>query len=86
MFGGASQGAFGYVPSDIEIRNNYLYKPLSWVPLSVTTNTYTVRNAFELKSAQRVLFDSNVVQKRLEWGAAGICHCAYSTEQPERVR
>jgi len=68
MFGGAGGGAFGYVPSDIEMRNNYLYKPLSWVPLSVGTNTYTVKDAFELKSAQRVLFDSNTIQN--VWAAA----------------
>jgi len=71
MFGGAGQGAFGYVPSDIEIRNNYLYKPLSWIPLSVGTNTYTVKDAFEIKSAQRVLFDSNVVQNVWSGGQLG---------------
>jgi len=61
MFGGAGKGAFGYVPSDIEVQNNYLYKPLSWVPKSVGTNTYWVKNAFELKSAQRVLFNRNTI-------------------------
>ena len=60
MFGGSGNGAFGFVPSDIEVRNNYLYKPLSWVPLSLN-GTYSVKNAFELKSAQRVLFDSNTI-------------------------
>ena len=68
MFGGSGGGAFGYVPSDIVVQNNYLYKPLSWVPLSVGTNTYTVKDAFELKSAQRVLFDSNTIAN--VWAAA----------------
>ena len=68
MFGGAGRGAFGFVPSDIEVRDNYFYKPLSWVPLSVATNTYTVKNAFEIKSGQRVLFNNNVIKNN--WSAA----------------
>ena len=65
MFGGA--GAFGFVPFDIEMQNNYLFKPLSWVPLSVGSNTYTVKNSFEIKSGQRVLFNKNVIQNM--WSA-----------------
>ena len=61
MFGGAGAGWGGYVPSDIEIRNNYLFKPLSWVPLSLA-GSMVVKNALELKSAQRVLFDSNTIE------------------------
>ena len=61
MFGGAGAPTIPYVPSDIEIRNNYLYKPLSWVPLSFAGSMW-VKDAFELKSAQRVLFDSNTIE------------------------
>jgi hypothetical protein len=61
MFGGAGRGMFDYVPSDIEVRNNYLYKPLDWVPLS-RSGVMVVKNAFELKSARRVLFDSNTIE------------------------
>ena len=71
MFGGAGGGAFGYVPSDIEVRNNYLYKPLSWIPLSLPPiSQYVVKNSFELKSAQRVLFDGNIIQNK--WAAAQV--------------
>jgi hypothetical protein len=62
MFGGAGGWNNPYIPSDIEIRNNYLFKPLSWVALSVTQKQMVVKNAFELKSAQRVLFDSNTIE------------------------
>jgi hypothetical protein len=69
IFGGSGQNADPWVPSDITITNNYLYKPLSWVPLSVGGNPeYDVKNAFECKSCQRVLFDSNVIQN--VWAAA----------------
>ncbi|MGA9567059.1 MAG: hypothetical protein WBS19_16170 [Candidatus Korobacteraceae bacterium] len=61
MFGGSGGSANPYVPSDIEIRNNYLYKPLSWVPLSIA-GKMAVKNGLELKSAQRVLFDSNTIE------------------------
>src|ERR1035438_8041816 len=56
MFGGAGGPANPYVPSDIEMRNNYLFKPLSWV------GTSSIKDAFEIKSGQRVLFDSNTVE------------------------
>ena len=62
MFGGSGGNGNPGVPSDIEIRNNYLYKPLSWVAASVTYNSMVVKNAFECKSCQRVLFDGNVIE------------------------
>jgi hypothetical protein len=70
MFGGSGNGIYGFVPSDIEVRNNYLYKPLSWVPLSLNA-TYSVKNAFELKSAQRVLFANNTIENVWQAGQAG---------------
>ena len=70
MFGGSGNGIYGFVPSDIEVRNNHLYKPLSWVPLSLNA-TYSVKNGFELKSAQRVLFDSNIIENVWQAGQAG---------------
>jgi hypothetical protein len=71
MFGGAGGNTNVGVPSDIEIRNNYLYKPLSWVVASVTNNAMVVKNAFECKSCQRVLFDSNVIENVWAHGQMG---------------
>ena len=71
MFGGAGGPNNPYVPSDIEMRNNYLYKPLSWAKAGVTLRPHakwTEKNAFEIKSAQRVLFDSNTIEN--VWAAA----------------
>lgn len=56
LFGGAPARISGVTPSDIEIRRNYFYKPLSWL------GTWTVKNSFELKHAQRVLFEGNVLR------------------------
>ena len=57
MFGGAGGPTTPWVPSDIQVQNNYIFKPLSWVPLSLPpVRSMVVKNAFEIKSAQRVLF------------------------------
>ena len=65
MFGGAGGASNPFVASDIEIRNNYLFKPLSWAAAGVTIpphNRWAVKNLLELKSAKRVLIDSNVLE------------------------
>ena len=67
LFGGSGGNADLWVPSDIEIRNNYIFKRLSWVSTSLSGGM-VVKNALELKSAQRVLVDSNVIEN--VWAAA----------------
>ena len=63
MFGGAGGASNPYIPSDIEVRNNEIYKPLSWVPLSLGSKaTMVVKNAFEVKSGRRILFYSNTIE------------------------
>ncbi len=64
MFGGADPTIPNLVPSDIEIRRNYLFKPLSWMAGSGSFAGihWSVKNLFELKNAQRVLIDGNVLE------------------------
>lgn len=64
MFGGADPKAKELLPSDIEIRKNYLFKPLSWKAddPSFAGREWTVKNLLELKNAQRVLVDGNVLE------------------------
>jgi hypothetical protein len=50
------------VPSDIEIRHNHFYKPLSW------RGVWLIKNLFELKNARRVLLEGNVLENN--WAAA----------------
>ena len=72
IFGGAGRNYNLWVPSDITVTDNYFYKPLSWVPLSTGTSpTMVVKNSFELKSAQRVLFDHNVIENKWSAGQVG---------------
>ena len=63
-FGGMDPRIENLVPSDIEIRRNHLFKPLSW---KVGHPTYAgihwpVKNLFELKNAQRVLVEGNLFE------------------------
>jgi hypothetical protein len=65
MFGGATPGIQNLVPSDITIRRNYLYRPMSW------KGRWTVKNLFELKNAQRVLVEGNVMENNWVDGQVG---------------
>ncbi|HEY7095803.1 MAG TPA: hypothetical protein VH437_03715 [Terriglobales bacterium] len=69
LFGGSSATA---TPADITIRRNHFYKPLAWKPGqpdfigSAGGHPFIVKNLFELKNAQRVLFEANVLENC--WG------------------
>lgn len=64
MFGGGDPFIQGLVPSDIEFRNNHLFKPLRWKRGSPEFGRayWTVKNLLELKNAQRVLIEGNVIE------------------------
>lgn len=69
LFGGARATT---VPSDIEVRHNHMFKPLIWMkgqPGFVggkDGNPFIVKNLFELKNAQRVLVEGNIMENA--WG------------------
>ncbi|HET9603717.1 MAG TPA: hypothetical protein VFO96_05465 [Gemmatimonadales bacterium] len=63
MFGGGDPRFSGVVPSDIEIRHNHFYKPLSWKGAG-----WAIKNLFELKNARRVLVEGNVFENN--WAEA----------------
>src|ERR1017187_413918 len=69
IFGG---GAATATPTDIEIRQNHLFKPLTWMKGQAgyvggtNGNPFIVKNLLELKNAQRVLVDSNIME--YSWG------------------
>ena len=71
MFGGAGGYDNPYVPSDIEIRRNHFFKPLSWIPLStVSPVKWSVKNNLEFKSARRVLVEGNILENN--WKSAQV--------------
>lgn len=65
MFGGADTQIANLIPSDVEIRHNYIYKPLKWrddVAYNSGPNKVLVKNLYESKNVQRVLIDGNVFE------------------------
>ncbi len=75
MFGGGDPGIRGLIPSDIEIRQNYFFKPPSW------KGVWTVKNLFELKNAQRVLIEGNVFKNNWVDAQDGFALLLKSTNQ-----
>ena len=69
IFGG---GAATATPADIEIRRNHFFKPHTWQPgqpnmvVGNHGNAFVVRNQFELKNGQRVLYEGNLTDN--VWG------------------
>jgi hypothetical protein len=69
LFGG---GSATLTPADIEIRRNHMFKPLTWMKGQpgyvggANGNPFVVKNLCELKNAQRVLLDGNIME--YSWG------------------
>ena len=69
LFGGAPATM---TPADIEIRGNHMFKPMIWKPgepgfvAGASGHPFIVKNLFELKNAQRVLFEGNLLENC--WG------------------
>jgi hypothetical protein len=69
LFGG---GPATLTPTDIEIRNNHLWKPWQWMKGSPNFiggpdgNPFVIKNHFELKNAVRVLVEGNLMENN--WG------------------
>lgn len=57
LFGGADSRNASLVPADIEIRNNYFFKPLSLIG-----SKFAPKNLLEFKAAQRALVTGNTFQ------------------------
>jgi len=64
IFGGSDPAIPNLVPSDIVITRNHFSKPLAWR----SEPKWTVKNLLELKSAQRVVIDGNLLENN--WLAA----------------
>jgi hypothetical protein len=57
LFGGADPAVPNLVPSDITVRRNHLTRPFAW-----RGQNWQVKNLLELKNAQRVVIDGNVME------------------------
>jgi hypothetical protein len=74
MFGGSGGTNNPYVPSDIEIRRNNFYKPLSWDAPGITLPPHArwiLKDNLEFKSAQRVIVTGNTFENTWVSGQGG---------------
>ena len=80
MFGGADPRIPDAVPSDIEVVQNHMAKPLRWKKddPSFEGTQWSVKNLFELKNARRVRIDGNLLEYNWPQAQNG-CHGAVST-------
>ena len=74
MSGGTDPKITNAVPSDIEFRGNYCFKPLYWKTDDPSYNghKWTIKNLFELKNAQRVLVTGNLFENDWSDGQVGV--------------
>lgn len=69
LFGGGTATA---TPTDIQVSQNHFFKPLTWMKGQpgyvggTNGNPFVVKNLFEMKNAQRVLLDGNIMED--SWG------------------
>ena len=64
------------VPADIEVRQNYFFKPQSWNGNTTSVNTVgwpVAKNGFEMKIGARALFEGNVIENT--WYSAQVGYC-----------
>jgi hypothetical protein len=66
LLGGAAPGINGVVPSDVVFRRNHVTRPVSW-----RSQSWTVKNLFELKNARRVLVEGNLFENHWQGAQAG---------------
>ena len=59
LIGGADPAVPNLVPSDIEIRRNYLRKPKEWMGRA------TIKGTLELKNARRVVIEGNLIESEI---------------------
>ncbi|MEP6729240.1 MAG: hypothetical protein ABJE10_01315, partial [bacterium] len=86
LFGGSNISVPNQVPSDIEIRRNYFFKPLTWKQghPSYAGTPWIVKNLFELKMGRRILFEGNVLENSWINGQVGFA-ILLKTTGPERL-
>ena len=77
MLGGATPGINGVVPSDVVFRRNHVTRPESW-----RSESWSVKNLFELKNARRVLVEGNLFETH--WQGAQPGYAIVMTPRGER--
>lgn len=78
MFGGSDPNIPNLIPSDIELRRNYIYTPPSW------NKIWTKKNLIETKNVRRMLIEGNVLEGSWRDGQQGVGIAFKSANQSGR--
>lgn len=86
MFGGADPAIPDLIPSNIKIRGNYFFKPLTWKTddPSYAGKHWTIKNLFETKNAQGVTVDGNLFENCWKDAQVGFAILLKSNNQDNR--
>lgn len=79
MFGGNDPKITNLIPSDIEIRGNYVHTPIGW------KGVWTRKNLMETKNAQRLLIEGNIFDGSWGDGQVGYAFIFKSSNQSGRM-
>ena len=74
-WGGADPDIAGVIPSDIEVRHNHFFKPVSW------KGKWLVKNLYESKASRRSLIEGNIFENNWQDGQGGSAIVLKSTNQ-----
>lgn len=66
LFGGSDPAIPNLVPSNIVIRRNLISRPIAWM-----SKNYTVKNLVQLKNADTVLIEGNIIENNWAAGQQG---------------
>jgi hypothetical protein len=61
-FGGSTPVINGLVPQDIEIKRNYVTKPVTWKNTTDSVPNHRAKNLLESKSSRRMLVEGNIFE------------------------
>jgi len=67
LFGGSDPKIVNLIPSNITIRRNHITRPMAW-----RTQSWTVKNLLELKNAQKVLIEGNILENHWSQAQQGL--------------
>lgn len=82
MFGGSNPAIANLVPSDILIQNCHFYKQPAWRTYRTAAGfLWQVKNIFEIKNAQRVTLDNNLLEYCWFQGQTGMAISLKATQQ-----
>lgn len=81
MSGGADPAIAGLVPSDITVRRNHCYRPVTWLTAPLGSGGWQTKTIIETKNVRRLLIEGNIIENVRADAQAGFAFLLKSTNQ-----